>query len=55
MPVSPTSYGALWHLMHEVVDLRFTGIHLPRAGGVDLARYNVLIFPSIFGGVSKVW
>jgi hypothetical protein len=49
-PVSPSAYGALWHLFDERLDLRFSGLDLSRFGRVDLARYNVLIFPAVFGG-----
>ena len=49
-PVSPTDYGALWHLMDESLALRFNALDLGRFGTIDLARYNVLIFPSAFGG-----
>jgi len=49
-PVSPTAYGALWHLFDERLDLRFSGLELIRFSQVDLSRYNVLIFPPTFGG-----
>jgi hypothetical protein len=49
-PISPTAYGALWHLFDERLGLRFSGLELVRHGQVDLARYNVLIFPPAFGG-----
>jgi hypothetical protein len=48
-PVSPSSYGALWHLFDEELDLRFSGLELARFDRMDLARYNVLIFPPVFG------
>jgi hypothetical protein len=49
-PVSPSSYGALWHLFDERLGLRFSGLELIRFNRVDLARYNVLIFPPTFRG-----
>jgi len=49
-PVSPSAYGSLWHLFDIRLDLRFSGLDIARAGRVDLARYNVLIFPPVFGG-----
>jgi hypothetical protein len=45
-PVSPTSYGALWHMLDQDLGLRFNALDLGRFGGFDLSRYNVLIFPS---------
>ncbi|MCP3980734.1 MAG: hypothetical protein GY716_15640 [bacterium] len=49
-PVSAPSYGALWHLFDEEIDLRFSGLVSSRAAGIDLSRYNVLIFPPARGG-----
>jgi len=43
--ISSSQYGAIWHLLDEVVELRFSGIDVSRAGMTDLRRYNVLIFP----------
>ena len=43
--ISSSQYGAIWHLLDEVVELRFSGIDVSRAGRTDLRRYNVLIFP----------
>lgn len=50
MPVSTSSYGALWYMMDEEIHLRFTAIDISRIGWTDLSRYNVLIFPSVWGG-----
>jgi hypothetical protein len=44
--ISSSQYGEIWHLLDEVVELRFSGIDVARAGRTDLRRYNVLIFPS---------
>ena len=44
-PVSPTSYGALWHMLDQDLGLRFNALDLGRFGSRDLSRYNVLIFP----------
>jgi hypothetical protein len=46
-PVSPSHYGALWHLLDEGMGLRFSGLDLARFAATDLARYNVLIFPPV--------
>ena len=43
--ISSSQYGAIWHLLDEVIEMRFSAIDLSRAGSVDLRRYNVLIFP----------
>jgi hypothetical protein len=45
MPVSPSDYGAIWHLLDRGVDLRFTALDLGRFAQTDLRRYNVLVFP----------
>ncbi len=44
-PVSPSDYGAVWHLLDEVVRVRFNGLDVGRLGSADLGRYNVLVFP----------
>jgi hypothetical protein len=44
--ISSSEYGEIWHLLDEVVELRFSGMDVARAGRTDLRRYNVLIFPS---------
>jgi len=44
--ISSSQYGAIWHLLDEIVDLRFSAIDISRARATDLRRYNVLIFPS---------
>jgi hypothetical protein len=44
-PVSSASYGSIWHLLDSEMDLRFTALAIGRFGGVDLDRYNVLVFP----------
>ena len=54
MPVAPSAYGALWHLLDREADLRFTGLDLARFGRTDLTRYNVLVFPAVFGGYRGV-
>jgi len=50
MPVSPTAYGAIWHMLDQEIDLRFSSLDVGRFGATDLSRYNVLIFPGVFGG-----
>ncbi|MBU8869546.1 MAG: hypothetical protein KOO60_01610 [Gemmatimonadales bacterium] len=50
MPVSPTGYGSIWHLLDQELDLRFSSLDIGRFGRVDMSRYNVLVFPPIRGG-----
>ncbi|MEN8005613.1 MAG: M14 family zinc carboxypeptidase [Candidatus Krumholzibacteriota bacterium] len=50
MPVSPTGYGSIWHLLDQELDLRFSALDVGRFGTTDLSRYNVLVFPGVFGG-----
>jgi hypothetical protein len=51
-PVSPSAYGALWHLLDEQLDLRFAALDVSQFGRKDLGRYNVLVFPPVFGGAN---
>ncbi len=50
MPVSPSQYGALWHLLDKQTGLRFNNLDLAGFRRTDLSRYNVLVFPPAFGG-----
>jgi len=52
-PISPSAYGAIWHLMDQGLRLRFNALDLGRFGTINLARYNVLIFPPAFGGAES--
>lgn len=47
--VSQTSYGAVWHLLEKKAGIKFTPIRLDRIAGMDLAAFNVLIFPDGYG------
>ena len=49
-PVSPSVYGALWYLMDKELQMRFTALDISRFKSRDLGRYNVLIFPTVWGG-----
>ena len=53
MPVSPTDYGSIWHLLDQELDLRFSSLDIGRFGSLDLSRYNVLVFPPVYGGASS--
>jgi len=48
-PVSPSDYGAIWHLLDEVVRVRFNGLDVGRFAATELGRYNVLVFPQTLG------
>ena len=50
MPVSPSAYGSIWHLLDQDLDLRFSSLDVGRFGATDLSRYNVLVFPPVMGG-----
>ena len=50
MPVSLTDYGSVWHLLDQQLDLRFSALDVGRFSRFDLARYNVLVLPPVFGG-----
>jgi hypothetical protein len=52
MPVSPTAFGSVWHLLDQELDLRFSSLDVNRFRATDLDRYNVLVFPGIYGGSS---
>jgi hypothetical protein len=49
-PVSTTGFGYIWHLLDQDLDLRFNNLDIGRFARIDLARYNVLVFPPIWGG-----
>ncbi|MFN2369713.1 MAG: M14 family zinc carboxypeptidase, partial [Candidatus Krumholzibacteriia bacterium] len=50
MPVAPDDYGFVWHLLDQELDLRFSALDVGSFGRIDLSRYNVLVFPPIWGG-----
>ena len=49
-PISAPSYGQIWHLLDRRMGVRFSGLNILWLRGVDLSRYNVLVFPHIWGG-----
>lgn len=49
-PVGPGSYGCIWHMLDKHLQIRFNGLDIGRFSRVDLSRYNVLVFPSAWGG-----
>ena len=48
-PVSSTSYGSIWHSLDRELDIDFSPIYVDRLGGVDISKYNVLVFPPDWG------
>jgi hypothetical protein len=50
MPISPADYGFVWHLLDQDLKLRFSALDIGAFRRVDLSRYNVLIFPPVWGG-----
>lgn len=48
-PVSPDSYGHLWHHLDQRVGVPFTILDAQSLGSYDLRRYNVLIVPPSWG------
>jgi hypothetical protein len=48
-PVSPSDYGAIWHLLDEVVRVRFNALDVGRLAATDLGRYNVILLPPSVG------
>jgi hypothetical protein len=40
-----TGFGAHWHFLEEVLDLPFDAVNMADLGGVDLARYDVILAP----------
>jgi len=44
-PVGQTAYGALWFILEQRFEIPFTPVRTEYFGRIDLARYNVIIFP----------
>jgi len=52
-PVSFTNYGFIWHLLDQKLKLRFSALDINRVNELDLDQYNLLVLPSLFGGVES--
>ena len=52
--MSMNNYGSLWYLFDQELGLRTTTLDYASLAGYDLRKYNVLIFPSVWGGVSSI-
>uniref|UniRef100_A0A832I0K5 Peptidase M14 domain-containing protein n=1 Tax=Eiseniibacteriota bacterium TaxID=2212470 RepID=A0A832I0K5_UNCEI len=44
-PVSPEAYGSLWFLFERRLGVRFTAVRVQDLAGIELDRYNVVVFP----------
>lgn len=53
-PIDFSDYGALWHMIDYEFGLRLALIDVSRMRRTDLSKYNVLIMPSIWGGVDML-
>jgi hypothetical protein len=49
-PIDFTDFGAIWHLLDQKLKMRATTLDIDRLAWTDLSLYNVLIFPSSWGG-----
>ena len=49
-PLAFTSVGWAWNLLDRELDLRVSLLDVARLGETDLARYNVLVLPNVWGG-----
>ncbi len=52
--VSPTSYGALWHLLDRDLELPHHRLETRHLGRADLSRFDVLVLPGGFGYADHV-
>jgi len=52
-PLNFTSVGAAWHLLDKEAGLRVSLVDIGRLGEIDLARYNTLVLPQVWGGGAR--
>lgn len=52
--IGTSVYGAFWHLFDRELGIRVSPIDINGFSRVDLSNYNVLVFPSPWGGVSSL-
>jgi len=52
-PIDFTNFGAIWHLLDQKLGIRVTTLDISRFGERDLRLYNVLVFPSSWGGLEE--
>ncbi len=53
-PIATDTYGHLWHHLDAVLGLPFTLLDAQALGSYDLRRYNVLVLPPAWGGLSNL-
>lgn len=51
-PIDFSDYGSLWHMLDFEYGIRVTSLDVTRVGRADLSKYNVIIIPPMWGGVS---
>jgi hypothetical protein len=51
-PVDFSDYGFIWHMLDFEYGVRVTSLDITRVGRADLSKYNVVIIPPIWGGIS---
>ncbi len=47
---SPTAFGAMWYTFERAYGLQFTPVMINALKGIDLQKFNVIIFPDGSGG-----
>lgn len=47
---SPTGFGAMWYTFERAYGLQFTPVTINALKGIDLQKFNVIIFPDGSGG-----
>ncbi|MBV7257132.1 hypothetical protein KCG44_10095 [Pacificimonas sp. WHA3] len=52
--VSQTSFGAVWHLFDEKVEVPATLLNMMHLGFFDLSSYNAMILPEVDGDLSEL-
>ena len=51
-PVDFSDYGSIWHMLDFEYGVRMASLDVSRLGHADLSKYNVIIIPPVWGGVS---
>ncbi|MCI0531561.1 MAG: M14 family metallopeptidase [candidate division Zixibacteria bacterium] len=49
-PVNFTDFGTIWHLLDQRLEIKFSNLDILGFSDIDLSHYNVIIFPSSWGG-----
>ncbi len=51
-PVDFSDYGFIWHMLDFEYGIRVTSLDVTRVNRADLSKYNVILIPPMWGGVS---